>query len=68
MKLDRGSRLVIIPKELKEKRTLISSGFDLHKDFLPQTLPKRMNQVQKERAKREFLSRLDNLDDYDNLD
>lgn len=68
MKLDRGSRLVLIPKGLKDKRTLISSGFDLEKDFLPDKLPKTMNQVQKERAKREFLNRLDNLDDYDNLD
>jgi hypothetical protein len=64
--LDRSSKVTIIPSHFKEKRELISSGFDF-KDFMPRKLPKTMNKLQKEKARKVFLDNLDKVQNYDEL-
>jgi hypothetical protein len=58
--------VTIIPSKFKEKRELTGSGFDF-KDFMPTRLPKTMNKLQKEKARKVFLDNLDKIHEYDEV-
>lgn len=66
LRLDRSSKVTIIPSKFREKRKLVGSGFDFD-DFLPKRLPKTMNRLQKEKARKVFLENLDKVHDYEEV-